>query len=104
HHCPDDRNRGILREVARVLKPGGRLVLIDMVGDDPRRTRRFFLDRDRGHHLRPLDRQLALVGEYFAVERSAIFDSGFTPQTIIAAVPTGQQPANSAESAEPTPA
>jgi hypothetical protein len=80
-----------------VLKPGGRLVLIDMVGDDPRRMQRFFLDRDRGHHLRPLDRQLALVGEYFEVERGATFDSGFTPQTIIAAVPQGHQPASSAE-------
>jgi ubiquinone/menaquinone biosynthesis C-methylase UbiE len=88
HHFPDELNRGILREVARVLRPGGRLVVIDMVGDDPRPARRFFLDRDRGRHLRPLAAQLALVAEAFTIERHATFDTGFTPQTIIAARPS----------------
>ena len=87
HHFPDELNRGILREIARVLRPGGRLVLVDMVGDHPGRAQRFFLDRDRGHYLRPLDRQLALVAEHFAIDRSATFDTGFTPQTIVAATP-----------------
>ena len=63
HHFPDDLNRGILREVARVLRPDGRFVLIDMVGDHPGRAQRFFLDRDRGEYLRPLAAQLALVEE-----------------------------------------
>jgi ubiquinone/menaquinone biosynthesis C-methylase UbiE len=87
HHFPDDLNRGILREVARVLRPGGRFVLIDMVGDHPGRAQRFFLDRDRGEHLRPLAAQLALVAEFFAIERDETFDAGFTPQTIVAARP-----------------
>jgi ubiquinone/menaquinone biosynthesis C-methylase UbiE len=87
HHFPDDLNRGILREVARVLQPGGRFVLIDMVGDHPGRAQRFFLDHDRGEHLRPLAAQLALVEEFFTIEREDMFDAGFTPQTIIAARP-----------------
>lgn len=87
HHFPDALNRGILREVARVLRPGGRLVLIDMVGDDRRATQRFFLDRDRGEYLRPIDAQLALVAEAFTIERHDTFDTGFTPQTIVAARP-----------------
>lgn len=87
HHFPDELARGILREAARVLRAGGRLVLIDMVGDDPRPPQRFFLDRDRGDYLRPLAAQAALVAEYFAIERQDQFDTGFTPQTIIAAHP-----------------
>jgi ubiquinone/menaquinone biosynthesis C-methylase UbiE len=87
HHFPDELARGILAEVARVLRPGGRLVLIDMVGDDARAVQRFFLDRDRGEYLRPLTAQLALVEEFFTVERHDSFDTGYTPQTIIAARP-----------------
>jgi demethylmenaquinone methyltransferase/2-methoxy-6-polyprenyl-1,4-benzoquinol methylase len=90
HHFPDELNRGILREIARVLRPGGRLVLVDMVGDHPGHAQRFFLDRDRGRYLRPLDRQLALLAEHFAIERSATFDAGFTPQTIVAATPRAE--------------
>lgn len=87
HHFPDELNRGILRELARVLRPGGRLVVIDLAGDHPGRAQRFFLDRDRGHYLRPLAAQLALIGEHFAIERHARFDAGFTPQTIVVATP-----------------
>ena len=85
HHFSDELNRGILREVARVLRPGGRFVLIDMVGDHSGHAQRFFLDRDRGEYLRSLARQMALVEEFFTIEREATFDAGFTPQTIVAA-------------------
>lgn len=87
HHFPDTLAAGILREVARVLRPGGRLVLIDMVGDDPRPVQRFFLDSDRGDYRRSLAAQLALVAADFAIERYDTFDTGYTPQTIIAARP-----------------
>ena len=87
HHFPDELARDILREAARVLREGGRLVLIDMVGDDPRAAQRFFLDRDRGDYLRPLAAQVALVAESFTIERQDQFDTGFTPQTIVAARP-----------------
>lgn len=87
HHFSDELARGILAEVSRVLTPGGRLVVIDMVGDDTRPAQRFFLDRDRGEYLRPLQAQLMLVEEFFTVERHDSFDTGYTPQTIIAARP-----------------
>lgn len=96
HHFPDDLNQGIFREIARVVRPNGRLVVIDLVGDHAGRVQRFFLDRDRGHYLRPLDRQHALIGEFFTVEHTATFDTGFTPQTIVAAVPRARDKAQPA--------
>lgn len=85
HHLPDDLNHAILRQLAAVLKPGGRLVFIDTVGDHQGRVQRFFLERDRGSHLRSLDNQVRLISDYFMVERSGTFDTGLTPQTIVAA-------------------
>jgi demethylmenaquinone methyltransferase/2-methoxy-6-polyprenyl-1,4-benzoquinol methylase/phosphoethanolamine N-methyltransferase len=35
HHLPDDVKSQALREVARVLKPGGRLLAVDMSGGGP---------------------------------------------------------------------
>jgi len=101
HHLPDEQNRKILGHIARILKPGGRLVLIDTVGDHPGRIQRFFLQRDRGDYLRSLEHQRALVEDYFDVERCASFDTGLTPQTIIAAVrrphPPGPERASTGE-------
>ncbi|MFN8538045.1 MAG: hypothetical protein U0232_11290 [Thermomicrobiales bacterium] len=70
-----------------MLQPGGRFVLIDMVGDHPGHAQRFFLDRDRGEHLRSLAKQESLVAEFFTIEREDTFDADFTPQTIVAARP-----------------
>lgn len=87
HHFSDDLNRQLLDQVARILRPGGRLIVIDLVADHPGAVQQFFLTRDRGKLPRPLAAQRALINESFVVEREATFAAGFTPQTIFAATP-----------------
>lgn len=87
HHFPDDLNRQVLGQIARSLRPDGRLIVIDLVGDHPGAVQQFFLRRDRGELTRPMAAQRALIAEHFHIEREATFDAGFTPQTIFAARP-----------------
>lgn len=87
HHFPDDLNRQVLAQIARSLRPDGRLIVIDLVGDHPGAVQQFFLRRDRGELPRPMAAQRALIAERFHIEREATFDAGFTPQTIFAARP-----------------
>lgn len=87
HHFPDDLNRQVLGQVARALRPDGRLIVIDLVGDHPGALQQFFLRRDRGELPRPMAAQRALIAEHFNIDREATFDAGFTPQTIFAATP-----------------
>lgn len=87
HHLPDDLTDQVLRQIARTVRPGGRLVVIDLVGDHPGAVQQFFLHRDRGARTRPMAAQRALLDEHFLVQREATFNAGFTPQTIFAATP-----------------
>jgi ubiquinone/menaquinone biosynthesis C-methylase UbiE len=49
HHVPPDEKPAMFREIHRVLKPDGRLELVDFAG--PERTRGFFARMLHAHHV-----------------------------------------------------
>lgn len=53
HHLPDDVLRHFLAETMRVLKPGGRFVLLDAVWEPLHPTGRLLWRYDRGSYPRP---------------------------------------------------
>lgn len=66
HHLDDHEAGEFLRVAHRCLKPSGWLVTLDgCYTDGQSRAARFFLDRDRGSHVRSLEAWLDLVRPVF---------------------------------------
>lgn len=66
HHLDDHQAGEFLRVARRCLKPTGRLVTLDgCYTDGQSRAVRFFLDRDRGSHVRSMEAWLRLLQPVF---------------------------------------
>jgi SAM-dependent methyltransferase len=71
HHLDDDQAGDFMSLARRCLKPKGRLVTLDPCRiDDQSRVARYFLEKDRGRHVRSLEGWTALVTPMFP---SAVF-------------------------------
>jgi len=70
HHLSDDIANTVLGTLARVVRR--RLVVLDLDPDRSRGIQTFFLNHDRGDHIRPPARQRELLASHFKIveERS----------------------------------
>jgi SAM-dependent methyltransferase len=78
HHLSDDDARAVLREVVRLLVPGGRLLVIE---DIPAISRLNLIGHlihnvENGEHIRPTEEYRRLYAEAARVEREEILQSG----------------------------
>ena len=65
HHLSDDVANTVLGTLARVVRR--RLVVLDLDPDESRGIQTFFLNHDRGDHIRPPARQRELLAAHFKV-------------------------------------
>jgi ubiquinone/menaquinone biosynthesis C-methylase UbiE len=78
HHLDDTAARSVLAESKRMLKPGGRMLVIE---DIPTRSRLNLIGHllhniENGEHIRPAEKYRELYAETFAVTREEILRSG----------------------------
>ncbi len=73
HHLADDYLRRLLAKGADLLRPGGGLVILDMIRPAPDEpfNRQFYFRLDRGEHFRSLQEFEAVVAELPGFERAA---------------------------------
>lgn len=67
HHLDDAQVRTLLRDVAPLLAPGGRVVTFDgAYTPDQSRLARWIISRDRGQDVRPVEGYADLARQFFA--------------------------------------
>jgi ubiquinone/menaquinone biosynthesis C-methylase UbiE len=101
HHLPDDDLRAVLHECARLLAPGGRILVIE---DIPAVSRLNVVGHllhaiENGSHIRSPESYRALYQGAFRVEEDEVLRSGICDY--YAAVLTAPQPGSSAAAAAP---
>jgi 2-polyprenyl-3-methyl-5-hydroxy-6-metoxy-1,4-benzoquinol methylase len=72
HHMDDALARDCLRDVSRVVKPDGHVVVAEPVFTDGMYLSTFFLSLDRGRHIRSEEGYRSLFGD-FAIQRQRYF-------------------------------
>jgi len=78
HHLPDDDVRAVLREVRRVMGPGGRALIIE---DIPAVSKLNLIGHlihnvENGEHIRPVEEYRRLYSEFARVECEEVLRSG----------------------------
>ena len=73
HHLSDDLANTVLGTLARVVRR--RLVVLDLDPDASRGIQTFFLNHDRGDHVRPPARQREILASHFKVVDQRSFPS-----------------------------
>ncbi len=78
HHLNDDDARAVLVSLSRVLKPGGRALVIEDIPTESRLNLiGNFLHRvENGHYIRPAEQYRHLLADHFRPEEEQIFRSG----------------------------
>lgn len=72
HHIPDEAVRRVLMTARRVLKPNGKVLLIDLV-DSTDTIAKTLLDLDRGRFIRSLEKLQDIVDSCFHRQKSYTF-------------------------------
>lgn len=73
HHLSDEVANSVLGTLARVVRH--RLVVLDLDPDASRGIQKFFLNHDRGEHIRPPSRQREILESHFRVVDQYSFPS-----------------------------
>jgi SAM-dependent methyltransferase len=73
HHLSDDLANTVLGTLARVVRR--RLIVLDLDPDASRGIQTFFLNHDRGEHIRPPARQREILASHFKVVDQRSFPS-----------------------------
>jgi SAM-dependent methyltransferase len=79
HHLDDAIAANLLRAAARVLKPGGRMIMVDPCYHAGQTIiQRFVVSHDRGAHVRPFERYVELAERVFPGTQASL-RSGHLP-------------------------
>jgi len=71
HHLSDAEAADVLGQLARIVRQ--RLVVLDLEPEESRGIQTWFLDRDRGKHIRPAARQRKIIESHFRVVDQRVF-------------------------------
>lgn len=94
HHMPDEEARGLFALLARVVKPGGRVVTLDnCYVEGQSAIARFLISQDRGRHVRRPEAYAALAQGHFTSTEGRVVHHRRIPYTYWIMTCSGPLPA-----------